>query len=39
MDAGYLVQVDTPERLLGHPHTLQGGSVLGGAPRNGGGEA
>ena len=23
MDAGYLVQVDTPERLLAHPHTLQ----------------
>lgn len=23
MDAGYLVQVDTPERLLEHPHTLQ----------------
>ena len=23
MDAGYLVQVDTPERLLAHPHILQ----------------
>lgn len=28
MDAGYLVQVDTPERLLAHPHTLQVAKLL-----------
>ena len=28
MDAGYLVQVDTPERLLAHPHTLQAAKLL-----------
>lgn len=28
MDAGYLVQVDTPEHLLAHPHTLQVAKLL-----------
>lgn len=28
MDSGYLVQVDTPERLLAHPHTLQVAKLL-----------
>ena len=28
MDAGYLVQVDTPERLQAHPHTLQVAKLL-----------
>lgn len=28
MDAGYLVQVDTPGRLLAHPHTLQVAKLL-----------
>lgn len=28
MDAGYLVQVDTSERLLAHPHTLQVAKLL-----------
>lgn len=28
MDVGYLVQVDTPERLLAHPHTLQVAKLL-----------
>ena len=28
MDAGYLVQVDTPDRLLAHPHTLQVAKLL-----------
>lgn len=28
VDAGYLVQVDTPERLLAHPHTLQVAKLL-----------
>ena len=34
MDAGYLVQVDTPGRLLAHPHTLQVAKLLA-APRAG----
>ncbi len=28
MDAGYLVQVETPEHLLAHPHTLQVAKLL-----------